>query len=189
MDQFEALVRLNQLRRKSKDLSLKWIILSSLTCFLLLFGSFNYNWLNSYVNPLMHSFSRDLFPWGAGSSYNSGFGSGFGSSLFGGGAGYGNSYGSSYGLGGGNHHGGGYGGGYGNGYGSSMNGGFGDMISTVGPFSGCLETRTRYDFFGFQCRTPTESFLKFRHRASGTLLFCEFLLILGNKLLFLLFII
>lgn len=162
MDQFEALVRLNQLRAKSKELSLKWIILSSLTCLLLLLGSFSYNWLNSYINPLAYAFNRDQYAFGA-------YG-GMGSMLGGyGGLGYGG-YGSGLGYGSVDHHGGGYGGVYGT----------HGMVSTLGPFSGCFETRTKLDFFGFQCRMPTDNFLKLRNRASGTLIFCEFLLVLGE---------
>lgn len=163
MDQFEALVRLNQLRAKSKELSMKWIILSSLTCLLLLLGSFSYNWLNSHMNPLAYAFNRDQYAFG---SYGMGLGSmGYGGLGFG--SGYGLGYGSM------DHHGAG---GYGGAYGTH------GMISTLGPFSGCFETRTRLDFFGFQCRMPTDNFLKLRNRASGTLIFCEFLLVLGGYL-------
>lgn len=182
MDHFENFVKFNQLRaRKSKDLSLKWIILSSLTCFLLIFGTFG-QWLTSYMNPLMFSFSRDLYGMGGMGGIG---GMGFGSSMFG--SSYGSGYGNGLGLLGGgsmmDHHGG---------YGAMMGGGYGrnhHMVSTIGPFSGCYQTRSRFDFFGFQCRIPTESFLKFRnsnysylarHRTSSTLLFCEFLLIMGE---------
>lgn len=167
MDQFEALVRLNQLRaRKSKDLSLKWIILSSLTCFLLLFGSFSYNWLNTNMNPILHSFGRDMYPYGAmGSMHGSSMSDiGFGASYLGGLNGLG-------GLGG-------FGGGLG-GYPMMNNYRRHDMISTIGPFSGCFESYSKFDFFGFQCRMPTDSFLKLRTRIPATLIFSEFLLVLG----------
>lgn len=125
MDQFEALVRLNQLRAKSKELSLKWIILSTLTCLLLLLGSFSYNWLNTYMNPLAYAFNRDQYAFG---SY------GMGSMMGGyGSLGYGSGFGlGGLGFGGGSldHHGGlgAYGGG--GAYGSH------GMVSTLGPFSG-----------------------------------------------------
>jgi len=166
MDQFEALVRLNQLRqRKSKDLSLKWIVLSSLTCFLLLFGSFSYNWLYTSMNPILNSFGRDMYPYG-------GMGMGMHSSMSD----------LSYGMNGL--------GGMGMGMGFGGLGGFGGypmnayrrhgVISTIGPFSACFESHSRFDFFGFQCRMPTDSFFKLRHRVPTTLVLSEFLLVLGS---------
>lgn len=143
---------------------MKWIILSSLTCLLLLIGSFSYNWLSSHISPLAYAFNRDQYAFGG---YGSGLGLGMGS--------YGLGALGSYGMGGlgsMDHHGGGLG------YGAY--GGSHGMISTLGPFSGCFETRTRLDFFGFNCRMPTDNFLKLRNRASGTLIFCEFLLVLGE---------
>lgn len=116
MDQFEAqILRLNKLRaKKSKDLSLKWIILSSLTSFILLMGTFSYNWLNSYMSPVYYNFGRDTFPF-MGSPLNDLGGYGMGGGMYGagmmGGMGYDgfNSY---------RRH---------------------DMISTLGPFSGLFK--------------------------------------------------
>lgn len=112
------------------------------------------------MGPNLHHFNRDMYPFG-------GFGGSMGDLGFGGGY---NSFGGGFG---------GYGG-----YSSMFNGmnGYGrhDMASTLGPFSACLISRSRFDFFSFQCRYSTDNFLKLRNRVPSTLILSEFLLIVGK---------